>query len=75
MRSSKDRNFSSSSSLFVAASLPYLATGKKKVSNSPFSSSRVMMARAEKAEISRETRTSSPIASFKVRTFQKESNT
>jgi hypothetical protein len=30
MRSSKDRNFSSSSSLFVAASLPYLATGKKK---------------------------------------------
>ena len=33
------------------------------------------MARAEKARISRETRTSSPIASFKVRTFQKESNT
>jgi hypothetical protein len=30
MRSSKDRNFSSSSSLFVAASLPYLATCKKK---------------------------------------------
>lgn len=29
MRSSKDRNFSSSSSLFVVVSLPYLATGKK----------------------------------------------